>query len=97
MHLHRLLHLRTYDVVTAHLVIPASVILVCVNIKLHRDVLFTLLQVKLLDAVLAEDGEEHAGGVLGWHLQHIFLFHPCVTRALARSTHGLHYCDNRSC
>ena len=49
-----------------------------IDIELNREIL-TLLDVELLDAVLAEDTEKTLAGILTRNLDDIILRHPIVT------------------
>lgn len=48
-----------------------------IDIELNREI-FTLLDVELLDAVLAEDTEKTLAGILTRNLDDIILRHPVV-------------------
>lgn len=47
--------------------------LVCVNVKLNGDVLLARLNVKLLDAIFAEDAEAHTLRVCARHFNDVLL------------------------
>ena len=89
-------HLAAEDVVGADLVEPATVVLVSVDVELNGDLL-TGLNIELLDAVFAEDAEEHLTGVLTWHLNDVFLTHPRVACARRHSTVCLKNGNDFSC
>lgn len=55
--------IRTNNVVGTNLVVPASVVLACIDIKLHCDVLFALMQVELLDTFFAKNPKTHTARV----------------------------------
>ena len=65
-------HLTAHDIIGTDLVEPTSIVLVGINVKLNRDI-FAILNVKLLDAVLAENTEDTLTGILTWHLDDILL------------------------
>ena len=73
-------HLTAHDVVGTDLVEPTSVVFMCINIELNGN-LFTGLNIELLDAILAEDTEEHLTWVLAWNFNNVFLAHPRVASA----------------
>ena len=56
--------------------------LVGVDVELDGDVLLTLLQGELLNAVLAEYAEDRFSRVHTWHLDDVFLRHPRVACSL---------------
>ena len=87
----------TQHVVASHLVVPATLVLVGVDIKLDGDVLLTLLQGKLLDAILTEDAKAHPLGVHTWHLDDVFLRHPRVACSLTDAALRWQHGDDCSC
>ena len=81
----RLSHLAANDVVGTNVVEPTSLPLTCVNVELNGD-FFARLYVKLLDAILSKDVEDHPAGILSWYFDYILLRHPgvaCASRCTA--------------
>ena len=68
-------HLTTNNIVRANVIEPTSLILVCINIKLHGN-FFAGLNVELLDTVFAKYSEYHASGILTRYFNDIILAHP---------------------
>ena len=65
----------TNDIEGTDIVEPTAVVLMGINIKLHRKIL-TWLNVKLLDAVLTKDAEQTLTGILARHFDYVVLRHP---------------------
>lgn len=64
--------LTTHHIVGTDLVKPTAIVLMGIDIELHGEVL-TLLDIELLDTVLAKQTEDAFAWILTWHLDDIFL------------------------
>ncbi len=71
--------LATEHVESIDAVIPASLVLLGIDIKLDGDFL-ARLNIEHLDTFLAENTEHHATRILSGNFQNIFLVHPGIAR-----------------
>ena len=69
------------NIIGADVIIPTSVKLAGINIKLDRDI-FIHLNIKLLNTILTKNIKYHVTRILSRNLHHIFLSHPRVTSTL---------------
>ena len=79
-----------------NLIVPTSLILVCINVE-RNGVALTSLNVELLDAIRSEHLETHLARILFHGLKYVSCTSPLCTRTCRNTTALRQYCDNLSC
>ena len=93
-----LCHLLTSSryIVCLYLIIPFSLILIGINVKMYSN-FFILCKCELLDPILAKYREHHVFRILTWDFQNIVASHPRIACALRYAFLRFKRMSHKSC